>query len=160
MHCTSAVLYYYFALDKNLTRRTNKEMEGRNEKKLKTFYLLAILLPFFLFEWPSKSLPARASMSSDILARLTTWRKTNMDPSLSCSYYFLPLSLLSVHLLLIPSTFSLPISILFRFLPSKLSLQDQPTIISFMEKVTSSKMVDQNDDFIMTESFKSFSVLL
>lgn len=42
----------------------------------------------------------------------------------------------------------------------KLSLQDSPAVISFKEKATSSKMADQNHDFIMTGSFKSFTVLL
>lgn len=42
----------------------------------------------------------------------------------------------------------------------KLCLQDPPAVISFKEKATSSKMADQNHDFIMTGSFKSFTVLL
>ena len=42
----------------------------------------------------------------------------------------------------------------------KLSLQDSPAVISFKEKATSSKMAEQNHDFIMTGSFKSFTVLL
>jgi len=34
----------------------------------------------------------------------------------------------------------------------------EPKIISFMENTTSSKMVEQNDDFIVKESRKSLSV--
>jgi len=34
----------------------------------------------------------------------------------------------------------------------------EPTMISFMENITSSKMADQNDDFITKENCKSFSV--
>ena len=36
----------------------------------------------------------------------------------------------------------------------------EPAMISFMGNTTSSKMADQNDDFIMTESCKSFSAFL
>ena len=36
----------------------------------------------------------------------------------------------------------------------------EPAMISTVKNVTSSKMADQNDDFIMKESCKSFSLLL
>ena len=36
----------------------------------------------------------------------------------------------------------------------------EPVVISIMQNITSSNMADQNDYFIATESYKSFSVFL
>lgn len=93
-----------------------------NNKKIKVHvnFLFTCNSVAILPNWMAKQKFARASicMSSDILAQLTTWRKTNMDPNLSWSYYFLPFNILFVQLLLFPPTCSLSLSFNPFFIPS------------------------------------------
>lgn len=94
-----------------------------NNKKLKymlTIYLLAILLPFFLIEWPSKSLPGQVYVCHLTflpgwrLGEKLTWIPTFLGPIISFLSTFFLFSCFYSH----PPVPSLYPLILFSFLPT------------------------------------------